>query len=246
MKSTLLSYAALASLVHLATADVEPFLSYDINTIKDCSFWYDNYGTKPCASVRATWNISPETFSRWNPSVSLDCTGWGRHSYCVGVVAELTRSSSRTTSSSSTPTTTASTPPPVWTDHGCYADASVHPFQTQLAAPAGADMTRAACESRCWRDGYQFAGAKAGTECWCGHYVEGSRSPSPSDCGAPCAGNASETCGGARVFNVLEGNDAQPPSACTAAATRASTSTAPARGICSGQDGAVAFKVKSR
>lgn len=232
MKPTLLSYAGLASLLHMGAADSEPFLSYDVNTIKDCSFWYDNYGTRTCESIRETWSISPETFSRWNPSISLDCKGWGRHSYCVGVIAELTRSSSTITPTSTSTTTTLSTPPPIWTDHGCYADASVHPFQTQLPAPAGKDMTRAKCEAKCWGEGYQFVGFKAGTECWCGNYVQGMISPSPSDCSAPCAGNSSEICGGDKVFNVLEGNDppstpAPGPSTSTTTTTQHTSSTVP-------------------
>lgn len=231
MKPTLLSYAGLANLLHLVTADSEPFLSYDVNTIKGCSFWYDNHGARTCEAVRETWGISPETFSRWNPSISIDCKGWSEHSYCVGVVAELTRSSSTITSTSTSTTTSTSTPPPIWTDHGCYVDASVHPFQTELPAPAGKDMTRAKCESKCWSEGYQFVGFKAGTECWCGHYVQGSRSPSPSDCGTPCAGNSSETCGGDKVFNVLEGNDQPftpaPGTSTSTTTTDPSTCTAP-------------------
>lgn len=233
MKTTLLSYAGLANLLHLAAADIEPGLSYDMNTIKDCSFWYDNYGTKSCETVREIWGISPEDFSRWNPRITLDCKGWSHLSYCVGVVSELTSSSSTMTSTSTSTKTSTATPPPLWTDHGCYMDASIHPVQTQLPAPAGSDMTRAKCESRCWSEGYQFVGFKAGTECWCGHYVEGSRSPSASDCGAPCAGNSSETCGGEKVFNILEGNDPPftpapgPSSSTTTAKTSTSTAALP-------------------
>ncbi|KAM3518625.1 hypothetical protein NHJ13051_008044 [Beauveria bassiana] len=231
MKSALLSYAGLANLVRMATADAEPFLSYDVHTIKDCSFWYDNYGTRTCESIRETWSISPETFSRWNPSISLDCKGWSRHSYCVGVIAELACSSSTTTSTSTSTATSTSTPPPIWTDRGCYADASYHPLQTQLPAPAGKDMTRAKCESKCWNEGYQYVGFKAGTECWCGHYIDGSHTPFQSDCGSPCAGNSSESCGGDKVYNVLEGNEPPftpaPRSSTSTTTMRPSTSTAP-------------------
>ncbi|KAK8147378.1 hypothetical protein G3M48_001738 [Beauveria asiatica] len=231
MKSALLSYAGLANLLRMATADAEPFLSYDVHTIKDCSFWYDNYGTRTCESIRETWSISPETFSRWNPSISLDCKGWSRHSYCVGVIAELACSSSTTTSTSTSTATSTSTPPPIWTDRGCYADASYHPLQTQLPAPAGDDMTRAKCESKCWSEGYQYVGFKAGTECWCGHYIDGSHTPFQSDCSAPCAGNSSESCGGDKVYNVLEGNDPPftpaPRTPTSTTTARPSTSTTP-------------------
>lgn len=232
MKSTLFVFAGLANLLGLATADADPWLSYDIHTIENCSFWYDNFGTKSCERVREIWQISPETFHRWNPSISADCKGWSRHAYCVGVLAELTSSSSTMTSTSTSTTTSTTRASPIWTDLGCYTAAYVHdPLQTHLPAPAGSDMTRAKCEGKCWSDGYQFVGFKAGTECWCGNYVDGSYSSSPSDCGAPCAGNSSETCGGDKVYYVLEGNE--PPftpapytSTSTTITTPSSTSTA--------------------
>ncbi|EJP62160.1 WSC domain protein [Beauveria bassiana ARSEF 2860] len=182
MKSTLLFCAGLANLLPLTTADAEPFLSYDVNTIKDCSFWYDNYGTR-------TW-LEQAFLLR------------GRHR---GI--ECSMSITTTTSTSTSTPTPTSTPPPIWTDRGCYADAPYRPLQTQLPAPAGNDMTRAKCESKCWSEGYQYVGFKAGTECWCGHYIDGSHTPFQSDCRAPCAGNSSEACGSDEVFNVLEGND---------------------------------------
>ena len=78
MKSAqLLSSAWLTSLVHLATANKEPLLSYDIHTIKDCSYWYDNYGKRTCESIRDAWGVSPEDFARWKPSLTVDCKGWG-------------------------------------------------------------------------------------------------------------------------------------------------------------------------
>ncbi|KAM3557432.1 hypothetical protein MY1884_004533 [Beauveria asiatica] len=98
-------------------------------------------------------------------------------------------------------------------------------------APAGNDMTRAKCETKCWSEGYQYVGFKAGTECWCGHYIDGSHTPFQSDCSAPCAGNSSESCGGDKVYNVLEGNDPPftpaPRTPTSTTTARPSTSTAP-------------------
>lgn len=199
----------LVSLAHLVVADTEPVLSYDIHTIQGCSYWYDNDGDRTCESIRDAWQVSPATFSRWNPSISLDCKGWGKHSYCVAVKAEMTSSSTTTPSStSSTISTTSRAPPPLWTDRGCYKDASIHPFQTQLPFPGGNGLTRLDCEDTCWTADFPYVGFRAGVECWCGKYVQGHLSPSPTDCNVPCAGNASETCGGKDAFNVVEGNEA--------------------------------------
>ncbi|OAA60754.1 WSC domain protein [Cordyceps fumosorosea ARSEF 2679] len=228
MKSARLLFTAwLAGLVEVAWADTEPFLSYDIRTIKGCSYWYDNYGKRTCESIRKAWEVSPEDFARWNPSLTVDCKGWSKHAYCVAVASENTSSS--TTSTTTTTTTTSTSVSPVWTDIGCYKDASIHPFQTQLAVPN--DLTRLECEGHCWDAGYKYVGFKAGTECWCGEYVQGDFSPSPTDCAMPCAGNASEICGGEGVFNVVAGNKpAWTPKktpASTTAATSASVITVP-------------------
>ncbi len=225
MKLALVLSVWAASLVHTAVADAWPWLSYDPNTIAGCSFWYDNKGDRTCVSIRESWNISPETFSRWNPSISLDCKGWRKQSYCVGVEAELTRSSTTITSTPTTTTTTTSESP-LWTDHGCYKDASMHPFQTQLPSPTGDGLTRLKCEAACWYAGYPYVGFKAGAQCWCGQYVEGNLSSSPNDCNVPCAGNSSETCGGDGVFNVVEGNEAPyVPTTTSAATTTTSAAT---------------------
>ncbi|KAJ6788243.1 hypothetical protein PWT90_10854 [Aphanocladium album] len=103
MKAQLLLSAAW--LAHLAAADIEPWLPYDVRTIQGCSFWYDSQGDRTCESVRDSWSVSPEDFARWNPSLSVDCKGWAVHqSYCVGVEAEL--ASQRSSMATETLTTT--------------------------------------------------------------------------------------------------------------------------------------------
>lgn len=222
---TFSSVAYLFSYVNLLLANKQPHLSWDKRTIKDCSFWYDNTGSRTCESIRKAWQVSPETFSRWNPSITLDCDGWRFQSYCVRVKAEeTTPSSTPTRTRSSIISTTTETAPPLWTDVGCYHDASIHPLQTQLPGPGGAGfMSRSKCEDSCWKAGYVFAGLKAGVECWCGNYVQGNFTPSPSDCNIPCAGNSSEICGGITVFNVVQGRE--PPYTHTITLAESSTSS---------------------
>lgn len=221
--SVLHSAVLLLGCTNFVLANKQPKLSWDPKTIKDCSFWYDNTGSRTCESIRKSWNISPGTFSRWNPSIGLDCEGWRFQSYCVRVKAEETTSSPTPTSSSTISTTTTTVPPPpLWTDMGCYQDAATHPVQTRLPSPGGNDLTRAKCEASCWSAGYVFAGFKAGVECWCGKYIQGDFSPAPSDCNVPCAGNSSETCGGSTFFDVVMGRK-RPYSHTTTSASTTST-----------------------
>lgn len=89
----------LLGLVLPAVADREPNLPFDIRSPKDCAYWYDtsNRSNKTCESVRETWEVSPETFSRWNPTISVDCEGWApHHSYCVAVWPEEGRNDTAT------------------------------------------------------------------------------------------------------------------------------------------------------
>ncbi|KAK7964076.1 WSC domain-containing protein [Apiospora saccharicola] len=79
--SLALSHQAFASPVELRSRpskrSVEPEMIYDLNTISTCTFWYDNYHGRSCKDVRDdTFNVSPEAFSRWNPSITLDCGNW--------------------------------------------------------------------------------------------------------------------------------------------------------------------------
>ncbi|KAG7284435.1 hypothetical protein NEMBOFW57_010808 [Staphylotrichum longicolle] len=62
----------------------QPAMQWDLNTIGTCSCWYDNYEGLTCKEVR-DWKfaISPADFSRWNPSITLDCGNWQALSYCV-------------------------------------------------------------------------------------------------------------------------------------------------------------------
>lgn len=195
-----------ANLLVLATANKEPRLSYHKDTITGCSFWYDNIGTRTCESIRTAWGISPETFSRWNPPISLDCQGWARHSYCVAVAAEET-STTITPTSSTISSTTSATPSksPVWTELGCYKDASTHPLATQLASSGGNSLTRSKCEIACWEAAFHYSGFKSGTECWCGTYVFGDLASNATDCNVPCSGNNTETCGASNLFNIMKG-----------------------------------------
>lgn len=193
------------SVSHPATALDHPLMSHDPNTIKSCIYFYDNLGGQSCETIRTVYGISPEDFHIWNPSISVNCEGWARHSYCVAVDKDTPIHP--VTSTTTTTTTTRSI---IWTDQSCFTDvATLHPLQTQLPSPAGKDLSRRKCENACWNAEFAFAALKAGVECWCGDYVNGNLANTQDECNIPCPGNGSETCGGKNAFNVFEGNPAR-------------------------------------
>lgn len=203
MQRTLFTVLASAlSVSHLATAGDHPRMTLDPNTIKSCIYFYDNLSnSQSCETIRAVYGISPEDFHIWNPSISVNCEGWARHSYCVAVDKDTPIHPVPSTTTSST------TRSVVWTDQSCFTDAAtLHPLQTQLPSPAGKDLSRRKCENACWKAEFAFAALKAGVECWCGDYVNGNLTQSQDECNIPCPGNGTETCGGENAFNVLEGN----------------------------------------
>ncbi|KAH7122762.1 hypothetical protein B0J11DRAFT_464848 [Dendryphion nanum] len=94
--------------------DEKPGFPTDPNTVRSCTWWYDNDGSIPCNDMPAAWAISLETFRRWNPSITAQCGGFevGR-SYCVEAFGEpppVTTSS--IPSSTGSPTSTGGPPGP--------------------------------------------------------------------------------------------------------------------------------------
>ncbi|KAG9249496.1 uncharacterized protein F5Z01DRAFT_754455 [Emericellopsis atlantica] len=53
-----------------------PGLQWDPEPALPCITWYDNAEGESCEEVRDYWNITPEEFTKWNPSVGLDCKPW--------------------------------------------------------------------------------------------------------------------------------------------------------------------------
>ncbi|KAH6689658.1 WSC domain-containing protein [Plectosphaerella plurivora] len=188
----------------LGKRDVQPNLPFKAGTASDCSFWYDNWDGDSCEVVRDwIFAISPQKFSEWNPSISLDCEGWEDwHSYCVhvGVLPHLT-----TTTSKPPKTTTTSVPLPrptvsEWEFLGCYVEKNT--LSNQLTREDGSTLTVDKCQAACWLDGWEFAGVKSGNECWCGDMVGGNWAKEQTDCNIPCPGNGAQTCGGDKLLSV--------------------------------------------
>ncbi|KAL2813513.1 hypothetical protein BJX63DRAFT_393972 [Aspergillus granulosus] len=210
MRTIFLSLAASASL-YVAAADQTPGLYADPDTISSCVEWYDNNEGLACEETREYWGITPEQFTEWNPSVSLDCEPWEYKSYCIVTQERLDNSSSSATSSTATSTLTSTATlgpsPTAWTDLGCYFDdPDLLPLMEERVSGEGGDgsLTIAKCQNECYRAAYTFAGVKAGNECWCSPFVGGEHARNQTDCNIPCSGANDEICGGKDTVNVFE------------------------------------------
>nr|XP_036576515.1 CFEM domain-containing protein [Colletotrichum truncatum]KAF6783272.1 CFEM domain-containing protein [Colletotrichum truncatum] len=216
-----LAHHAAASMVgqrhYLAKRDREPNMPYDFNTIKTCTWWYDNYEGFSCQDIRdLRYAISPEDFTRWNPSVTLDCGNWQELSYCIQVRSEMKTVTSNSASTISTtrvaPSSTPTAPALLgWTSLGCYT--ANRTLKSPSTAVDVSLLTVESCGAACYADGLEYAGLQAGKECWCNDYVGNAWAPNQDACNIPCPGDASQTCGGANVINFFEAklDDTLPP-----------------------------------
>ena len=230
---------ALASLPHLAVAFTNyPELQHDPETISPCNIWENNNHDLVCEDVRSYWNITPEDFSRWNPSVGLDCKPWIAASYCVvpqeRLLEEPTTTATKTSSTTIIATSASSTlgpSPTSWEDRGCYVDddEEIPTLQKKVSQDGGdAALTIAKCKDACYKGSFEFAGVKNGNECHCGSYVAGERTLNATECNVSCSGSSAERCGGVDRLNVFRAldNAAVISSATSSAATVVATVSA--------------------
>lgn len=94
-------------------------------------------------------------------------------------------------------------------DRGCHADNATASGARDLDGGFTEDtaMTVTMCLEYCFAEGYRFAGLQAGTECHCG--TDYGRFDGNAVCDTPCAGDASQQCGGSaanHVYEFLTGN----------------------------------------
>ncbi|KAI1177576.1 hypothetical protein F4777DRAFT_541493 [Nemania sp. FL0916] len=232
---------ALSYSIILVAASPQPLLQWDPATISSCVEWFNNGGSDTCEYVRALFNITPQDFHTWNPSVGLDCTPWQYQSYCILTKERL---SSITTTTTPPPTTTKTTTthvpsPTMWTPLGCYTDDDpTYPVLEKQISTADTNLTIRSCEDSCWKASnltVLYAGMKQGNQCWCGSFVGGQTSRNQTDCNSPCTGNAQAKCGGKARINVWEPVTTKAPVTTTTTATtkppvttKTSTTTKPA------------------
>ncbi|KAK5996067.1 WSC domain-containing protein [Cladobotryum mycophilum] len=232
MKNALLSLAVLALGLRFCAASPYPEMQYDPDTTKDCLYWYNNIEGKTCQQVRDYFNLTPEEFAQWNPSVGVNCDKlWIVGSYCIMTnekLAKLTATASPSEATSTSTTTTSTTlgpSPTAWKELGCYADRLNRSILDKLVSGKDGDaaLTIPKCQDTCYRLDFQYAGVKAGNECWCSGYVAGEWTPHTTDCNMTCTGDIKKNCGGKDCLNVFK---ALKPEVVPPRTTTTSTTTA--------------------
>ncbi|KEY74417.1 hypothetical protein S7711_04457 [Stachybotrys chartarum IBT 7711] len=195
-------FAALVLGPHFGTATPRPIYSSDPDTIESCIDWN-------------LFGITPEEFSAWNPSVSVDCEPWlFPLSYCVstsnrvpppGATATTTTPASLTTTRSHVPS------PSSWWARGCYTDNDPeYPVLEHFVTEKGGDasLNIVGCEDMSWEASFNgtvlFAGVKEGDQCWCSSFIDGESASDQTSCDIPCGGNEEELCAGEEHINVFE------------------------------------------
>lgn len=191
----------------LCAAGRHPQMQFDPDTIDTCIGWIDNYKDQTCEYIRDYFNITPEEFHLWNPSISVDCEGWWPQSYCV-IIDEKLPAETTTTTELTTTTSTTSTlgpSPTSWNALGCYLDGTPPTLSERVSQEGGDEaLTVLDCENDCYLSNLSFAGVKEGNQCWCGDYVGNEKSKNSTDCNMPCSGNKTEMCGAEERINVFK------------------------------------------
>ncbi|OBT54154.1 hypothetical protein VE04_10301 [Pseudogymnoascus sp. 24MN13] len=210
-----------------------PKLEVDPETAKDCMEWHDNGFQMTCEETLDFWQITPEMFHKWNPSVGLDCKPWEYHSYCILTKErydelQSTATTTSPTSTTATPTTSVRTPgpsPTYWEALGCYYQDSPGAILEEKLSPDGGDsaLSIPKCKNGCYNHFYDYAGVREGNQCWCSSYVGGERTDNQTDCNIPCTGDKTTFCGGKGVYNVFEAEENLEPLPTTASSATTSS-----------------------
>ncbi|KAJ7189144.1 hypothetical protein C8R46DRAFT_1184333 [Mycena filopes] len=91
-----------------------------------------------------------------------------------------------------------------WKSIGCHGD-STSARSLHHLVPASANTTVETCLDACAAGGFILAGLEFGHECHCGNaLLYTNPTPPPGACTLPCAGNASEACGGSQTLNLYQ------------------------------------------
>lgn len=116
--------------------------------------------------------------------------------------------------------------PTGWEARGCFTDKEA-PNRALAEHHTDTSLTTSGCIKSCAASGYTLAGTQFGKECWCGNTLNttGGAGKSTSDgCDMPCAGDASQVCGGNYHINVF-GTSSGSSTSTTKAATKTSSTS---------------------
>jgi len=95
---------------------------------------------------------------------------------------------------------------------GCYKDSSSR-FLSGEKLPNLGKVSNTLCVNYCASKGFSIAGSQYGGECFCGNELSTVEKLDESKCDMPCAGAASETCGGSWAMTVYTKSGVAPGSA---------------------------------
>ncbi|KAB5594009.1 glycosidase C21B10,07 [Ceratobasidium theobromae] len=92
--------------------------------------------------------------------------------------------------------------PSGWSTRGCITDSEAS--RVLSAHQTDTTLTTASCIKSCAASGYKFAGTQFGQECWCGSSLNTAVAGNSASggCNMPCAGDATQTCGGNYRMNL--------------------------------------------
>ncbi|CAM9721650.1 unnamed protein product, partial [Sphacelaria rigidula] len=93
---------------------------------------------------------------------------------------------------------------------GCYADSSSARVLTLDSTKGDPTMTADVCSEFC--AGSTYFGTEFGTECFCGADTDTpEEAAEATNCDVPCAGDATENCGGKNAVSLYEFGGVSPP-----------------------------------
>lgn len=94
---------------------------------------------------------------------------------------------------------------------GCYMD-QTSPRLLPDYSYSASTMNTTICKQACQVRGFPYAGTQSGNQCWCASEFTQSQNLMPSSqCATPCAGDASQTCGGNWRMDVYNATGVRAP-----------------------------------
>jgi len=91
---------------------------------------------------------------------------------------------------------------------GCYTDKGPGRTLSWDSKADAATLTTKSCLAACEKKGYPYAGTEFGDECYCGSVLANNTAKTDdAECNSPCAGDASEKCGGRNALNLYVATD---------------------------------------
>ncbi|KAI9890524.1 MAG: hypothetical protein M1814_003863 [Vezdaea aestivalis] len=164
--------------------------------------------------------LNPASVQKPDKTCGMTCTGNNTEFCGAGSLLSVYKvggnytppSSTSSASASSTPSSVPSGAPTInrgvkpYSYLGCYREPNGARALT-VPGPASDTLTIASCLAACNANGYQYAGAEYGRECFCGNTLNaGALVQTDASCDMTCAGNKTEYCGSSNLLSLYKAN----------------------------------------